>query len=258
VVTDNDVALVDRLWRELEEHRWEEAVTLSGQLAARLNGDGDRKAARWFGEVLLSTADQLAWTGGTAWRVTRLVVALHTQALLDRGMAMPRRRVLQPARSIRSRPRWTTSVDAELRYDRMKQALWLFDCLIARFDGELDPEARRLVARAQIARIVPLLGLGRYPSVVRAVRSSVAIEPASLVAMIELAEPDEHGSYTHGDRGAALLADHFLADEPLSDETRSKLLAILGDVHQRATGRFARYVDRLGSEWSPFENERRS
>jgi hypothetical protein len=100
--------------------------------------------------------------------------------------------------------------------------------------------------------------LGRYPSVVPAVRSSVAIEPASLVAMIELAEPDEHGSYTHGDRGAALLADHFLADEPLSDETRSKLLAILGDVHQRATGRFARYVDRLGSEWSPFENERRS
>jgi hypothetical protein len=258
VVTDTDVALIDRLWQELEDHRWEEAITLSGQLAALLNQERDRQAVRWIGEVLLIAADQLAWIGGTASRVTRLVVALHAQALLDRGMAISWRLRLTRLGRSHPRPRWSRSVDTKLHYDRMTQALWLFDCLIARFDREFDPEARRLVARAQIARIVPLLGLGRCPSFVRAVRSSLTIEPASLVAMIDLAQLDKRGSYAHGDHGAALLAEHFLADTPLSDETRSKLLAILGDVHQKASGRFARYVDRLGSEWSPFGNERRS
>lgn len=228
-------------------------ITLSGQLAAWLNQDRDREATRWFGEVLLIAADQLAWIGGTASRVTRLVVSLHAQALLDRGMAMSWRRAFQAAWSIRPRPRSTRSVEAKLRYDRIKQALWLFDCLITRFEREFDPQARRIVARAQIARIVPLLGLGRYPSLVRAASSSLRLEPASLVAMIDLAEPNDYGSYAHGDRGAALLADHVLVDIPLSDETRSKLLAILDDVHRKATGRFARYLDRLGSEWSPFE-----
>lgn len=252
-MTDTDVVLVDGLWRELEDHRWEEVITLSGQVAARLNRDRDRQAARWLGEVLLITAGQLAWIGGKAWRVARLVVSLNGHALLDRGMAISRRRPLQPARSIRSRSPRPTSVDAELRYHRTKQASWLCDCLIARFGSEVDPEARRLVAGAQIGRIVPLLVLGRYPSVVRAVRSSLAIEPASLVALIDLAKPDERGSYAPGDRAAAILADHILAHAPLSDEIRSKLLAILSDVHRKAFGRFGRYVDRLGTEWSPFE-----
>jgi len=66
VVTDTDVALIDRLWQELEDHRWEEAITLSGQLAALLNQERDRQAVRWIGEVLLIAADQLAWIGGTA------------------------------------------------------------------------------------------------------------------------------------------------------------------------------------------------
>jgi hypothetical protein len=38
----------------------------------------------------------------------------------------------------------------------MKQALWLFDCLIARFDGDLDPEARRLVVQRALACSLPL------------------------------------------------------------------------------------------------------
>ena len=156
MVTDTDVALIDRLWQELEDHRWEEAITLSGQLAALLNQERDRQAVRWIGEVLLIAADQLAWIGGTASRVTRLVVALHAQALLDRGMAISWRLRLTRLGRSHPRPRWSRSVDTKLHYDRMTQALWLFDCLIARFDREFDPEARRLVARAQIARIVPL------------------------------------------------------------------------------------------------------
>jgi hypothetical protein len=90
----------------------------AGQLAAWLNQDRDRQAARWFGEVLLITADQLAWIGGKASRVTRLVVSLHTQALLARGIAISCRWAPEAARSIRPGLRWTRSVDAELHCDR--------------------------------------------------------------------------------------------------------------------------------------------
>ena len=84
-MTDTDVALVDRLWQELEGHRWEEAILLSGQLAGWLNQDRDREAARWFDEVLLIAADQFAWIGGTASRVTRLVVLLTPRRCSSAG-----------------------------------------------------------------------------------------------------------------------------------------------------------------------------
>jgi hypothetical protein len=214
-MTETDVALVDRLWLELGDHRWEEVIALSGQLAARLNCESDREMARWLGKAVLATADRLAWIGGTAWRVTRLVVSLNAQASLDRGIALTQPWALRPGRSIRTRPPRTRSIDAKSRHDRMKQALSLYDCLIASFGGELDPGARRLVARAQIARIVPLIAGGRYRSVVRGVRLILAIQPALLVAAIDLAESDAHGCYTRADRAVAILPITFSLMNPL-------------------------------------------
>jgi hypothetical protein len=223
--TVSNAELVDELWLHLADADPRQAIVLSGQLVVRFDAEDDRDQAFWLGEVLSLVAEHFAWPGGTGLKRVRNIVGLSTLTVIDHARVTANSQPRSPGRRRGGLSDRCMTREVPRLYTRIVHALWLSDRLIERFTADPDLRAGRLIARAHVTRSGSLLSLGRYSSGSRALWALDFIEPASIIAAIDAAEPRSDGTYGLPD--LMLAVRYFLDDQLLSEETRAKQLEIL-------------------------------